>query len=98
MCDQIYIGKLPEKPGDKFTPKLVSTGKGRTTCGYFMKDGKHVVYGSTHLGGVDCPPVPDRSKYGNRYIWPLYNTMDIFMADTSGKIVKQMTNTPGYDA
>jgi TolB protein len=98
MCDQIYIGKLPEKPGDKFTPKLVSTGKGRTTCGYFMKEGKHIVYGSTHLGGADCPPVPDRSKYGNRYIWPLYNTMDIFMADTSGKIIKQMTNTPGYDA
>ncbi|HSF45984.1 MAG TPA: hypothetical protein VLA58_08225 [Chitinophagaceae bacterium] len=98
MCDQIYIGKVPEKPGDKFIPKLVSTGKGRTTCGYFMKDGKHVVYGSTHLGGAECPPVPDRSKYGNRYIWPLYNTMDIFMADTSGKIVKQLTNTPGYDA
>jgi TolB protein len=98
LCDQIYIGKLPEKPGDTFQPKLVSTGKGRTTCGYFMKDGRHVVYGSTHLGGTECPPVPDRSKYGNRYIWPLYKSMDIFMADTSGKIVKQMTNTPGYDA
>jgi Tol biopolymer transport system component len=24
--------------------------------------------------------------------------MDIFMADTSGNVVKQMTNTPGYDA
>lgn len=97
-CDQIYIGKLPTKPGDKFVPKLVSTGKGRTTCGYFMKDGKHVVYGSTHLGGDECPPVPDRAKYGNKYIWPLYASMDIFMADTSGKIVKQLTNAPGYDA
>lgn len=97
-CDQIYIGKIPTKPGDRFIPKLVSTGKGRTTCGYFMKDGKHVVYGSTHLGGDECPPVPDRTKYGNRYIWPLYASMDIFMADTSGSIVKQLTNTPGYDA
>ncbi|MFN5930810.1 MAG: TolB family protein, partial [Sphingobacteriales bacterium] len=34
----------------------------------------------------------------NRYIWPLYASMDIFMADTSGSIVKQLTNTPGYDA
>lgn len=97
-CDQIYIGKIPAKPGEKFIPKLVSTGKGRTTCGYFMKDGKHVVYGSTHLGSDDCPPVPDRTKYGNRYIWPLYASMDIFMADTSGKIVKQLTDAPGYDA
>lgn len=98
MCDQIYIGKVPTSPNEPFVPKLVSTGKGRTTCGYFMKDGKHVVYGSTHLGGDECPPVPDRTKYGNRYIWPLYKTMDIFMADTTGKIVKQLTNTPGYDA
>jgi len=98
LCDQIFIGRIPEKPGDAFVPKLVSTGKGRTTCGYFMKDGKHVVYASTHLGGSECPPVPDRTKYGNRYIWPLYSTMDIFMADTSGKIVKQLTNAPGYDA
>jgi TolB protein len=97
-CDQIYIGKVPTSPNEPFVPRLVSTGKGRTTCGYFMKDGRHVVYGSTHLGGDECPPVPDRTKYGNRYIWPLYRSMDIFMADTSGKIVRQLTNTPGYDA
>jgi Tol biopolymer transport system component len=97
-CDQMYIGKLPEKEGEKFEPKLVSTGKGRTTCGAFMKDGKHVIYASTHLAGPDCPPVPDRSKYGNRYIWPIYESFDIFQADLNGKIVKQLTNTPGYDA
>ena len=97
-CDQIYIGKIPQAPGEVFTPKLVSTGKGRTTCAYFLKDGKHIVYASTHLGGDECPPVPDRTKFGNRYIWPLYASMDIFMADTTGKIVKQLTNTPGYDA
>jgi TolB protein len=98
MCDQIYIGKLPQKAGDKFVPKLVSTGKGRTTCGFFMKDGKHIIYASTHLGSNECPPVPDRSKYGNKYIWPLYESFDIFKADLNGKIVKRLTNTPGYDA
>ncbi len=97
-CDQMYIAKLPTKPGEKFAPKLVSTGKGRTTCGAFMKDGKHVIYASTHLGSADCPPVPDRSKYGNKYIWPLYDSYDIFMADLNGKIVKQLTNSKGYDA
>ena len=97
-CDQMYIAKVPARQGESFQPKLVSTGKGRTTCGAFMKDGKHVIYASTHLGSPDCPPVPDRTKYGNRYIWPLYDSYDIFVADLSGKIVKQLTNTPGYDA
>jgi TolB protein len=97
-CDQMYIGKLPAAPGDKFEPQLISTGKGRTTCGAFLKDGKHVVYASTHLGADSCPPVPDRKKYGNKYIWPLYNSFDIFMADLNGKIVKQLTKSKGYDA
>jgi Tol biopolymer transport system component len=96
-CDQIFIGKLPAA-GEKFEFKLLSTGKGRTTCSYFMPDGKHVLYASTHLGGAACPPVPDRAKYGNRYIWPLYNSYDIFMADLDGKIVKQITTAKGYDA
>jgi TolB protein len=97
-CDQIYIGKVPTKAGETFTPKLVSTGKGRTTCGFFTKDNKHVVYASTHLAADSCPPVPDRKKYGNKYIWPLYASMDIFMANLNGKIVKQLTNSPFYDA
>lgn len=96
-CDQMYIGKVP-KYGEKFEYKLVSTGKGRTTCGFFTKDNKHVVYASTHLAGDECPPVPDRKKYGNKYIWPLYASYDIFMADLNGKIVKQLTNSPYYDA
>ena len=97
-CDQIFVGKVPTKPGEKFTYKMVSTGKGRTTCAYFTKDGKHIIYASTHLGSEDCPPVPDRSKYGNKYIWPLYSSYDIFMADLDGKIVKQLTNSKQYDA
>ena len=98
MCDQMFIGKVPTKPGEKFEPRPVSSGKGRTTCGFFTKDGKHIIYASTHLGGDECPPVPDRSKYGNKYIWPLYSSYDIFMSDLNGKIVKQLTNSKGYDA
>jgi Tol biopolymer transport system component len=97
-CDQIFLGKVPQKTGDKFEYKMVSTGKGRTTCPFFTKDGKHIIYASTHLASNDCPPVPDRSKYGNKYIWPLYDSYDIFMADLEGNIVKQLTNAAGYDA
>ncbi|MBS1590793.1 MAG: PD40 domain-containing protein [Bacteroidetes bacterium] len=97
-CDQIFIGKVPTKAGEKFTYKMISSGKGRTTCAYFLPDGKHIIYASTYLGGDACPPVPDRAKYGNKYIWPIYDSYDIFLADTSGKIIKQLTKTKGYDA
>jgi Tol biopolymer transport system component len=93
----MFIGKVPA-PGEKFEPKQVSSGKGRTTCGFFTKDGKNIIYASTHLGADTCPPVPDRSKYGNKYIWPVYESYDIFMAGLDGKIIKRLTDSPGYDA
>jgi len=96
-CDQMFIGKIPAA-GEKFGYKMISSGKGRTTCGFFTKDGKHIIYASTHAGADTCPPVPDRKKYGNKYIWPLYASFDIYMAAPDGKIIKQLTNTPGYDA
>jgi hypothetical protein len=97
-CDQIFIGRVPENPAAPFEFNLVSTGKGRTTCAFFTKDNQHIIYASTHLASSDCPPVPDRAKYGNKYIWPLYRSYDIFKADLNGKIVKQLTNSPFYDA
>ncbi len=97
-CDQIFVGRVPENPTAPFEFKLVSTGKGRTTCAFFTKDNQHIIYASTHLASSDCPPVPDRAKYGNKYIWPLYRGYDIFKADLNGKITKQLTNSPFYDA
>ena len=97
-CDQIWMGKIPQEPNETFNPKLVSTGTGRTTCAFFYPDGKHIIYASTHLNSKECPPVPDRKKYGNKYIWPIYESFDLFKADTNGKIIKQLTKTKGYDA
>jgi TolB protein len=42
-CDQMYTGRIPAE-GGKFEYKMLSNGKGRTTCGFYMKDGKHIVY------------------------------------------------------
>jgi len=97
-CDQIFIGKLPTSSEEPFNYKMISSGKGRTTCSYFLPDGKHIIYASTFKGADTCPPIPDRSKYGNKYIWPLYDSYDIYMADLNGKIVKQLTTAKGYDA
>ncbi len=96
-CDQIFYGVLPSSPKKEFTYQRVSTGKGRTTCAYVMPDGRHVLYASTHLGSPDCPPVPDRSVV-KKYIWPIYDSYDIFVADLKGNITKQLTKEPGYDA
>jgi TolB protein len=98
MCDQIWMGKVPQTAKEKFTPKLVSTGTGRTTCAYFYPDGKSILYASTHLADTACPLIPDRKKYGNRYIWPIYESMDIFQANLNGKIIKKLTDFKGYDA
>ena len=75
--------------------RLVSTGKGRTTCGYFLKDNKHIVYASTHEAAEACPAPPDRSK---GYVWAVFPSYDIFLADDDGKIEKKLTDAPGYDA
>jgi TolB protein len=96
-CDQIFLGSLPKKDG-KFNYRMVSTGKGRTTCAFFTKDNKHIIYASTQQESDQCPPMVDRAKYGNRYIWPVYAGYDIYMANIKGKITKKLTDSPGYDA
>lgn len=96
-CDQIFYYDLSVKNTEKYQPKMVSTGKGRTTCSYFLPGNKTFVYASTHLGGDACPPTPERRADG-KYVWPIYESFDIFTADLNGKIIKQLTNTPGYDA
>lgn len=95
-CDQIFIMDIEAAMDDTLTPPMVSTGKGRTTCSYFMKDGSQFVYASTHQGGDSCPPEPPHIK--GKYLWPIYSTFDIYLADTSGEITKQLTHEKGYDA
>ncbi|MCX7551272.1 hypothetical protein [Xanthomarina sp. F2636L] len=94
-CDQMFLMNVDETFEDNIPP-MVSTGRGRTTCAYFLPDNKHIIYASTHLGGEDCPEAPLRKN--GKYIWPIYDTYDIFVADLNGNIIKQLTNEPGYDA
>jgi TolB protein len=89
-CDQIYVMDV-----DGSNRRLLSTGRGRTTCSHFTPDGSSIVYASTHLGGPDCPPEPG---FEQGYVWPIYDTYDIFKVDTDGTNLVQLTDTPGYDA
>lgn len=95
-CDQIFILDIEKAKKDStYKPNLVSTGKGRTTCSFVMPNNKDVLYASTHLAGDSCPPAPETS---GRYLWAVYNSFDIFVANPNGKIIKQLTNAKGYDA
>jgi Tol biopolymer transport system component len=97
-CDQIFNLDIRKAQADStYKPTLISTGDGRTTCSYFLKDGKHILYASTHAAGKDCPPAPEPRK-DNKYLWAIYESFDIYVADLSGKVVQQLTNAPGYDA
>jgi Tol biopolymer transport system component len=89
-CDQIFAMNL-----DGSDVKLVSTGKGRTTCAFFFPDQTHFVYASTHLSGDDCPPKPDRSR---GYVWPIYPSYEIFRAHLDGSDLTRLTDSWGYDA
>ena len=95
-CDQIFMLDLQEKEISSKNLKLVSTGKGRTTCSYFMPDGKHIIYASTHEGNIACP-APPKPRDG-KYLWAIYPDFDIYIADLQGNITKKLTNSPGYDA
>ena len=89
-CDQIFTMKV-----DGTDVKRVSTGTGRTTCGYFYPDSTGIVFASTHLRSPDCPPRPG---YERGYVWPVYAGYDIFRTKLDGSGLQRLTSTDGYDA
>ncbi len=97
MCDQIYMIDVDQPVDPTRIPQLISTGKGRTTCAYFMPGDTTILYASTHAANDSCPPAPERTVDG-KYVWPIYETFDIYVANLKGEVVAQLTNQPGYDA
>jgi Tol biopolymer transport system component len=95
-CDQIYYMIIDEAEDNKiYQPMMVSNGEGRTTCSYYLPGDKRILYASTFKAGKACPPEPPKD---GKYLWAIYPEFDIFVGDEKGKVVKQLTNLPGYDA
>ncbi len=89
-CDQIVSMKV-----DGTDLQRVSNGTGRTTCGFYLPGNQQVVYASTHETSPSCPPRPDFSR---GYVWPVYDSYDIYRANADGTGIIPLTRTPGYDA
>ncbi len=88
-CYQMYVMDL-----ESDTVRLVSTGIGATTCGYFFPGDRRVLYSSTHASGPNCPPKPKRE---GAYRWSL-DDYDIYAVRIDGQEMQRLTSTPGYDA
>lgn len=93
-CDQIFY--MPTGGIGERKPPMLSTGKGRTTCSFFMPGDTTVIYASTHAAADTCPATP--RMVNGKYVWPIYPEFDIFESNMRGEIKRQLTNSPGYDA
>lgn len=88
-CDQQFVINT-----DGTNLHRVSSGRGRTTCGYFYDNDKRIFYASTEHTGPACPPRPD---YSNGYVWALFD-YDIYTARADGRNTRRLTKNPRYDA
>ena len=95
-CDQIYLMHADGSMlGDSTRYRQVSTGRGRTTCSYFLPDGR-ILYASTHAASPDCPEAPMFAQ--GRYVWPIYDSYDIYVTDPTGAAPERLIGGEGYDA
>ncbi len=89
-CDQIYVMNA-----DGTEERRVSSGKGRTTCPYFLPGDDEIVYASTHHVSDECPKLPVAVPGG--YTWPVFD-YDIYVSKADGSDVRRLIGGPGYDA
>ncbi|MGE0706935.1 MAG: M20/M25/M40 family metallo-hydrolase [Planctomycetota bacterium] len=79
--------------------RLVSTGKGKTTCAFFQPgQPDRFIYASSHLDPRthEAPAHPPSTR---RYRWDYDDAFDVFLAELStGKVLAQLTTDKGYDA
>ena len=74
--------------------RRVSTGTGKTTCGFFYANDQRILFGSSHALQTECPAKPDPSK---GYVWGL-DPFDIYTARPDGSDLRRLTDYGVYTA
>ncbi|MBC7897729.1 MAG: PD40 domain-containing protein [Cytophagaceae bacterium] len=88
-CDQQYVMR-----SDGTEVVRVSSGRGKTTCGWFIPGGDRLFFASSHAHDSTCPPRPDPSS---GYVWPL-DRFDIYTARRDGSDLRRLTHYNVYTA
>lgn len=88
-CDQQYVMQLATAKVNR-----ISTGQGKTTCGWFLPGNQRLFFGSSHAVDTACAPKPDPSK---GYVWRL-DPFDIYAVNRDGSGLKRMTTYGVYTA
>ena len=89
-CDQIYAMNI-----DGSDVRRVSNGEGRTTCSFFYP-GQQAR--SSTRSTFWAARLPAEAGFSRGYVWPVYDSYDIFRANADGSGIEPLTTTPGYDA
>jgi Tol biopolymer transport system component len=95
---QIYI--LDLETGDI---RRVSSGVGKTTCGFLRPNGEEAIFASTHLDSRAMEKQRLELEFRasgkqRRYAWDYDESMDIFAVELDGGSTRRLTDAPGYDA
>lgn len=96
-CDQIFIMNSDGTPlpnGNIY--QLVSTGKGRTTCSYFLKEEERIVFASTHEADERCPE--SQMFVNGKYVWPIFDSYNIYSSNLEGSNIEKLISSNYYDA
>lgn len=98
-----YQSTQPEWPDEQILTmnadgsekKLISTGRGRCTCGYFVPNTGDIIYSATDWKDPGPAPKPDMSR---GYVWRVNPLFKIFRAKADGSSRRILINAKGYNA
>jgi TolB protein len=99
----VYQTRQPEFPDEQIfemnadgsDKHLVSAGKGRCTCSYFLPDGSRIYFSSTHERNPGPQASVDMSK---GYVWMVNPDLALYSAKPDGTDIQPVIKKHGYVA
>ncbi len=80
---------------DGSNKRLVSTGKGRCTCSYFLPDMSGIVFSSSH---VKQPGPQQKADFSHGYVWLVNPYLVLYKANLDGSHLRKLIDPNAYIA